>query len=156
MYSAQLLTTLSLFTLPLTILSAPAPAPIAALQSRGGPAYFIVQTSTSLFGAALGQTKSFTVTVKGDGPNAADVTCTGSLDWPNTKGSQTAGLGCSDGQVHVFVTTDEAQGSPETYSVQDRDLAAASGTIQPGGCGVGPYGGDAQVCSSRDNLRIGG
>ncbi|KAI4110329.1 MAG: hypothetical protein LQ339_001496 [Xanthoria mediterranea] len=71
--------------------------------------------------------KDFAVTVKSDTLDAANVLCTGKLVWKGTpegndealSKAQTAQLACSDGQVHVDVTTDAGEGAAETYGVKD-------------------------------------
>lgn len=133
MYPTHLLTTLSLLTLPLTILAAPAPQ----LELPKGPAvYYIMGTKSTLRGGRVISSeksghwiqKDFAVTVKGDTLDAADVLCTGKLAWKGTDDgndealskAQTAQLACADGQVHVDVTTDAGEGAAETYGVKDR------------------------------------
>ncbi|KAI4218133.1 MAG: hypothetical protein L6R36_009112 [Xanthoria steineri] len=134
----HLLTTLSLLTLlPLTILAAPAPAP--QLELPKGPAvYYIMGTKSTLRGGRVISSeksghwiqKDFAVTVKGDTLDAANVLCTGKLAWEGTDDgndealnkAQTAQLACSDGQVHVDVTTDAGEGAAETYGVKDRNF----------------------------------
>ncbi|KAL9034175.1 MAG: hypothetical protein Q9180_005553 [Flavoplaca navasiana] len=67
--------------------------------------------------------KAFAATVKGDAEGAVDVTCSGKSTWEGNaedlSKQQTIGLGCTDGSVHVFVTTGSAKDAGETYSVQD-------------------------------------
>ncbi|KAI4273957.1 MAG: hypothetical protein L6R38_006220 [Xanthoria sp. 2 TBL-2021] len=145
MYPSQLLTTLSLFTLPLTILSAPAPVPAAQLELPKGPAVYYIQNtkSTSRGGRLIlletsGHwiVKDFTITVKGDTPGAVERRCTGTLTWEGSDEDlakqQTAMLNCAeDPQVKVGVTTSAGLSAAETYSVQDRDFPVATTPIQP-------------------------
>ncbi|KAL8896292.1 MAG: hypothetical protein Q9192_003174, partial [Flavoplaca navasiana] len=129
MKPSHLLITLSLFTLPLTILSAPAPAPVELMLPKGPAVYYIMRTSTDRNGGLLPSltgnwvSKAFTVTVKGDAEGAVDVICRGQTSWEGNEEDfskqQTIGLGCTDGQVRVFVTTESAKDAGETYSVQD-------------------------------------
>ena len=136
MYPAKLLTTLSLFALPLTILSAPALALVELMLPKGPAVYYIMRTSTDRNGGLLPSltgdwvSKAFTATVKGDGEGAVDVTCTGISTWEGNaedlSKQQTIGLGCTDGSVHVFVTTESAKDAGETYSVQDRYVFPAA------------------------------
>ncbi|KAL8881012.1 MAG: hypothetical protein Q9198_001694 [Flavoplaca austrocitrina] len=153
MYPAQLLTTLSLFALPLIILSAPAPAPVELMLPKGTAVYYIMRTSTDRNGGLLPSltgnwvSKAFTATVKGDAEGAMNVICRRKSTWEGNaedlSKQQTIGLDCTDGSVHVFVTTGSAKDAGETYSVQDRDLPAATTTIQPS-C---PNGTDRTVCA---------
>lgn len=137
MYPPHLLTTLSLFTLPLTILSAPAPVPTAQLElpklPKGPAVYYIHDTQSTSRGGRLISSetsghwivKDFTITVKGDTPSAAERRCTGTLTWEGSDEElakqQTAMLNCTeDPQVKVGVTTSAGLSVAETYSVQDR------------------------------------
>ncbi|KAL8903748.1 MAG: hypothetical protein Q9171_007291 [Xanthocarpia ochracea] len=108
MYTSQLLTTLSLLTLPLTILSAPAPAP--AIAPRDKAQYWV--TNAQVF-RTEGKPeekkidKLFAVTVKGVNEGALEIKCTGSIHFSPDNPKTSAVLECpQDPNVRVEVASD--------------------------------------------------
>ena len=107
MYTSQLLTTLSLLTLPLTILSAPASAP--AMAPRGTAKYWV--THAQVFRPAGKPEKEkvdrrFALTVKGANEGALEIKCSGTIHILPNNSKQSAVLECpQDPNVRVEVAS---------------------------------------------------
>ncbi len=150
MHTSQLLTTLSLLTLPLTILSAPTPAPYGVTSP--GQIYWILSATVAttngegVYGI-INTNKHVEITVKGIADDAADVPCSGDVTIAKDSiDSQSSELVCSDPQVKVGVTTSFADGWVKVR-VQDRDRKQAFKQLDASQFNCASTGEDASTCT---------
>ncbi|KAL8855391.1 MAG: hypothetical protein Q9178_007966 [Gyalolechia marmorata] len=150
MYTSQLLTTLSLLTLPLTIISAPTPAPYGVTSP--GQIYWILSATVAttngegVYGIT-NTNKHVEMTVKGMADDAADVPCSGDVTIAkDSLDSQSSELVCNDPQVKVGVTTSFTNGWVRVR-VQDRARKQAFQTLDASQFNCASTGEDASTCT---------
>ncbi|KAL8911464.1 MAG: hypothetical protein Q9171_003362 [Xanthocarpia ochracea] len=150
MYTSQLLTTLSLLTLPLTILSAPTPAPYGVTVP--GQIYWILSATVAttngegVYGI-INTNKHVEITVKGMTDDAALVDCSGDVTVAKDSiDSQSSELVCSDPQVKVGVTTSFTNGWVKVR-VQDRAREQAFEQLNASQFQCVSTGADASTCA---------